>query len=168
MGGTSPGVITTALSAVVGATRDRVWQALTDPAEVIRWDEAMLSLLEPARDYPQVGQHVRWRTRLGTVPVVLHDRPLEVVPEQRLRSAVAMGLFRFDRTWSLHGDNGDGRRTRLGLRLAASNAIPVVGGLVDRFGVRQMAAEYVVTQLRALQGWCEHQPRDPLGCAAPR
>jgi uncharacterized protein YndB with AHSA1/START domain len=158
MGGTSPGVITTALSAVVGATRDRVWQALTDPAEVIRWDEAMLSLLEPARDYPQVGQHVRWRTRLGTVPVVLHDRPLEVVPEQRLRSAVAMGLFRFDRTWSLHGDNGDGRRTRLGLRLATSNAIPVVGGLVDRFGVRQMAAEYVVTKLRALQGWCELQP----------
>jgi hypothetical protein len=34
----------------------------------------------------------------------------------------------------------------------------VVGGLVDRFGVRQMAAEYVVTKLRALQGWCELQP----------
>ena len=151
-------MITTALSAVVGAARDRVWQALTDPAEVIRWDESMLALLEPARDYPQVGQHVRWRTHLGAVPVVLHDRPLEVVPEERLRSSIAMGLFRFDRTWSLHGDNGDGRRTRLGLRLAASSAIPVVGGLVDRFGVRQMAAEYVDTRLRALRVWCERNP----------
>lgn len=146
-------VITTALAVPVGAPRARVWRALTDPAEVIRWDESLLALLAPAGDYPRVGQHVRWRCHLGTVPVVLHDRPLEVILEQRLRSDVSMGLFRFDQTWSLADEAEE--RTRLGLRLAASNSIAVVGGAVDRFDVRRMAAEYVDTKLRALQKWCE-------------
>jgi uncharacterized protein YndB with AHSA1/START domain len=148
-------VITTALAVPVGAPRARVWRALTDPAEVIRWDESLLALLEPADDYPLVGQHVQWRCHLGAVPVVLHDRPLEVVARQRLRSDVSMGLFRFDQTWSLADEVEGSERTRLGLRLAASNSIAVVGGEVDRFDVRRMAAEYVDTKLRSLQKWCE-------------
>ena len=124
---------------------------------MIRWDEQILALLEPVESYPQVGQHVIWRYQLGTVPVVLHDRPTEVVPQERLRSRVDLGLFHFDQTWSLVSEfsNDDVARTRLGLHLSAKNSIHVVGGTVDRFGVRQIAVEYVDGRLRSLQKWCE-------------
>ena len=145
-------VITTALAIHVGAPRARVWRALTDPAEVIRWDESLLALLEPAEGYPRVGQHVKWHYRVGAVPVIFHDRPLEVVNQERLRSQIAMGLFRFDRIWSM-ADEAD--RTRLALSLAVENSIATVAGSVDRFDVRRMAAEYVDSKLRALQKWCE-------------
>jgi len=150
-------VITTAMSAAIGANRARVWRAITDPAEMIRWDEQRLALLEPVENYPQVGQHVSWRYRLGTVSIVLHDRPTEVVPQERLRSRVDLGLFRFDQTWSLVSEisKGEIERTRLGLHLSAHNSIDVVGGTVDRFGVRQIAVEYVDGRLRSLQKWCE-------------
>ena len=39
-------MITTAMSRVIGARRDRVWTALTTPNELIRWDEAVVSLVE--------------------------------------------------------------------------------------------------------------------------
>jgi len=150
-------VITTALSAVIGATRAKVWHAIIDPKQVIRWDEPMRALLEPAKAYPHVGQHVRWRYHLGAIPVVYHERTIEVIPEQRLRSTIAMGLFRFQQTWSLVDESGDPQRTWLGLRLTAANAIPVVSGLVDRFAVRRLSAEYVDTKLHALREWCERQ-----------
>lgn len=152
-------VITTALSAVIGAARPRVWNAIIDPTQVIRWDEPMLALLEPAKGYPREGQHVRWRYHLGAISVVYHERTVEVVPERRLHSTVAMGLFHFQQTWSLVDESGDPRRTRLGLRLTAANAIPVVSGLIDRFGVRRLSAEYVDAKLHALQEWCEKRAR---------
>jgi len=157
MGGSSTAaVITTALSVVIAASRPRVWRAITEPAERIRWDESMLALLEPAEDYPCPGRDARWRYQLGNVPVILRDRPVEVVPGERLRSEVRLGLFRFDQSWSLRDEPGAERRTRLGLRLAASNAIAVVGGVIDRFDVRRLAAEYVDAKLRSLQKWCEN------------
>jgi uncharacterized protein YndB with AHSA1/START domain len=151
-------VITTALSAVIVAARAKVWHAIIDPTQVIRWDEPMLALLEPVHACPHVGQHMRWRYRLGAIPVVYHERTVEVVPEQLLRSMIAMGLFHFQQTWSLVDENGDPQRTRLGLRLSAANALPVVSGLVDRFSVRRLSAEYVDTKLHALQEWCESCP----------
>jgi hypothetical protein len=153
MGGKSAaGVLTTAMSALIHAPRPRVWRALTTPAELIRWDKAILSLLEPADDFPSVGSAARWRYKLGAVPIVLRDRPLEVVEGHRLRSDVSLGLFRFEQTWSLQDDKD---ATRLGIHLAAGNSIPIVGGVVDRFDVRRLAAEYVDGKLRSLRGWCE-------------
>jgi len=161
-------VITTALSAVIGVAREQVWRAIIDPEQVILWDEPMLALLEPAKAYPRVGQHVRWRYHLGRIPVVYHDRPVEVIPERRLRSKIAMGLFRFQQTWSLVDERGNPQRTRLGLRLTAANAIPVVSGLIDRFTVRRLSAEYVDTKLHALQEWCESRSRTPPTCGRRR
>ena len=69
---------------------------------------------------------------------------------------ISLGLFHFQQSWSLADENGDPERTRLGLRLTAANEIPVVSGLIDRFGVRRLAAEYVDTKLHALQNWCEN------------
>lgn len=86
--------------------------------------------------------------------MVLRDRPLEVTPGQRLHSDVTLGLFRFEQTWSL-GPAETSDHTRLGLHLAAASSMAVVGGTVDRFDVRRLAARYVDEKLRALRGWCE-------------
>ena len=82
----------------------------------------------------------------------MRDRPLEVVTGRKLRSAVALGLFHFEQSWTL-ADESDA--TRLGVHLAAGNSIAVVGGVVDRFDVRRLAAEYVDAKLRCLRRWCE-------------
>jgi hypothetical protein len=164
-------VITTAMSTVIGAERARVWRALTSASEVMRWDEHVAGLLDPAPEYPRVGHSVRWRYRLGPVPVVRSERPLEVVPDSRLRCAVALGLFRFDETFQLAREPGSAGRTRLTLKLVAKSSIAVVGGALDRFAVRRLANDYIDARLRALQKWCENPPADAPSearCAAPR
>lgn len=162
-------MITTALSTGVGAPRARVWRALTDPAEIARWDERAEGLLEPAARALAPGRVLRWRYRLAGVPLVFREEVLEVVPDEKLRSAVRLGLFRFEQTFSLADDPADPGRTRLGLRLAAGNAVPVVGGLLDRFAVRRQAAELADARLRALQKWCEtHASAEPLAPGTAR
>lgn len=152
------------MSTVIESPSRRVWRALTVPEEVIRWDERVLALRDPVSGYPAEGQAVRWRYRLGAVPVDLHDRLLEVVPERRLRSAISLGLFRFEQTYTLDASN-DSTRTRLALRIVASNAVPLVGGLLDRFAVRKMASDLVDSNLRAVRTWCE---RDAVPRAVAR
>jgi hypothetical protein len=98
---------------------------------------------------------VRWRYRLHGVPLILHDRPLEVVPEERLRSSISLGLFRFDETYKLQPETPDSRETRLGMKVVASNVLPIVGEILDRFAVRGLAAELVSTSLDAIRRWCE-------------
>jgi len=143
-------VITTALAAVVDAGPADVWRAITEPAELIRWDTAALALIEPGEDWPALGQALVWRYQLGSVPLRLKDTPVEIVPEKRLRSSVSLGSFRFEQSWSLADDEG---RTRVGLSIAARNALPMMGGELDRFDVRRLAAEYVDGKLRGLRGW---------------
>jgi uncharacterized protein YndB with AHSA1/START domain len=150
-------VITVAMATTVSADRARVWRALTDPAELVRWDESLISLVESSDDYPREGQKVRWRYRLGTTTVVLRNELLEVIPGERLRSATAMGLFRFDETFTLSAEAGETERTRLRHKLVAANSLPVVGGLLDRFAVRRLASRIVDSKLRSLQKWCENQ-----------
>jgi hypothetical protein len=153
-------VITTVLAAVVDAERQRVWRAISDPAEVVRWDEPTLALLEAAAGWPRVGSPVVWRYRLGRVPVTLRDRPREVVPAERLHSDVSLGLFRFEQIWTL-ADEGAAGRTRLGLSVAARNSLPVVDGVLDRFDVRRIAAEYADRRLRSLQRFFQPVPPEP-------
>ena len=147
-------VITAAMSMVIGITRKEAWCAITDPAQVMRWDESMLALLEGAPDYPQVGQHVRWRYRFRKVPIVLHDRPLEVVLHERLRCSIDLGLFRFEQTYSLREGVG---RTQVGLRLQTVNSISTLHDEVDRFAVRRIASDFVYSRLQALQTWCNNE-----------
>ncbi len=151
-------VITAAMSMVIGVSREEAWRAITDPAQVIRWDESMLALLEGAPDYPQVGQHVRWRYRFRKVPIVLHDRPLAVVLHERLRCAIDLGLFRFEQTYSLRGGAG---RTQVGLRLQTMNSISTLYDQVDRFAVRRIASDFIYGRLQALQTWCDSHNGDP-------
>ena len=148
-------MITTALSASVGAPRDRVWRALTDPSEVVRWDERALELLEPVAQPLGPGCVLRWRYQVGGVRLELREEVEEVVSLERLLCTAQLGLLRFEETFTLADDAADPARTRLGLRLTAENAVPIVGGLLDRFSVRRQAADFVDYRLRALQKWCE-------------
>jgi uncharacterized protein YndB with AHSA1/START domain len=152
--GGSREVITIAMSAVIDAGPLRVWRALTVPAEVAAWDDSILGPAEAFVDYPESCRPVRWRCRLGGVQTVMHERPLDVEPPGRLRSAISIGSMRYEQTFTLAPEPGSAMRTRLGMRVVASNSIPVVGAVVDRFAVRRLATERVDSTLRSLQKWC--------------
>lgn len=143
------------MSRVIRSPRARIWRALTSVDELIRWDERLLSLEEPAPDYPAPGSRTRWRCLEGSVPVELRRDPLEVIPAQRLHSSMRLGALRFEETWTL-ADEAHGA-TRLSLRLASHNSIPLVGGALDRFDVRRLSAERVDRSLSRLQRWCERK-----------
>ena len=91
----------------------------------------------------------------GTLDLV---RTLEVVEGKRLRSAMALGPFRFDLAFTLEPED-DGVRTRLSAAIAASNVVPVVGGALDRFAVRKLASEIVAQVLEDVRAHCERGRR---------
>jgi uncharacterized protein YndB with AHSA1/START domain len=146
-------LITVAMSKVIRSPRARVWRALVSPEELIRWDERRISLEEPVPDYPTPGRSARWRCWLGSVSVVHCEDALEVVPTERLRSAVRLASFEFEETYTLADQLPDA--TRLSLRLVAKNRLPLYGGELDRFDVRRLSAERVDQTLAQLQRWCE-------------
>ncbi len=146
-------LITIAMSKVIRSPRARVWRALVSPDELIRWDERRISLEAPVPGYPAPGCPARWRWRLGSVTVVHCEDALEVIPTERLRSAVRLASFEFEETYTLSDQTPDS--TRLSLRLVANNTLPLLGGELDRFDVRRLSAERVDQTLAQLQRWCE-------------
>ena len=62
-------MITAAMSMVIGITRKEAWCAITDPAQVIRWDESKLAGLSD----PAPFQVMDW-DQLGS----LHERGFEI------------------------------------------------------------------------------------------
>lgn len=144
------------MSTLITAERDRVWRALTAPSELIRWDEQIIELLDPVPDYPQLGQQVRWRCRIGSIPIVVHQTIQEVQPGERLQSAISRGVLCFDETYTLAQELALPDRTRLSLKIVASNSMPVVDGMMDRFAIRRLSAELIDSRLRAIQKWCEN------------
>lgn len=145
-------MITVSMATVIDTPRERVWRALLSPREMLRWDDRVLRF---ERNGDGAGPQTQWRFRLGSVPVDLRTEPIEVIPERRIRSDVSLGLFRFEATYTLAQDDGEAARTRLALRLAMSNVVPVVGGALDRFDVRRLASGLIGDTLRALRDWCE-------------
>ena len=129
----------------------RVWKALCDPTEVVRWDAGGEAALDARQDYPQPGQHVRWRYASGPFRI-LHDRPQEVVPERRLRSLLALGPFRFDETYTLEA-------VERGCRLTASMDVrvpwPVVGPAIEKLYVGPATRRAMVDSLGAIKRHCE-------------
>jgi uncharacterized protein YndB with AHSA1/START domain len=131
-------VITSTMSTLIGAERDRIWRALTNPSELIRWDEQLVALLDPAPDFPQLGQRVRWRYRIGSVPVVVHQTIRGVQPGEILQSAISRGVFSFDETYTLAVDAALPDRTRLSLRVATSNFKSGVKTTPERSAARRV------------------------------
>jgi uncharacterized protein YndB with AHSA1/START domain len=146
------------MSVVIESDRQRVWRALTEPDQVVAWDDRMLSAVDMPRDYPFAGQHIRWRYRLGSVQVVLHERPREITPSQRLSSTLSVGSLRFEQTYTLSEEQDDPSRTRLGMKLVATSEVPVMGAVIDRFRVRKLAAERIDETLRSVKLWCQKNP----------
>lgn len=152
------------MARILRAGRDRVWRALADPAEIAAWDATHGNggVLDASAPYPEPGTAVRWRYRLGGVPTVMQDLPVEVVPSEKLRAVLTLGPLRLEQTWSLLADPAPGApdapRTRLALKIAASNAVAVVGGVIDRFEMRRLVTERVGGSLDAVQAWCERDP----------
>lgn len=139
----------------IDAAPARVWRALCDPAEVVRWDMGLAGPIDAPADYPRPGQHVRWRYTSGPFRI-LHDRPQEVVSERTLRSLLAVGPFRFDETYTLepHGD----RCTLMATMLVRAPA-PLIGRLIERAYIGPATRTTVSASLRAIKRHCETDVR---------
>ena len=135
----------------IAAPRARVWRALCDPAEVLQWDTGVAEALEAPVDYPQPGQHVRWRYTNGPFRI-LHDRPQEVVAERTLRSLLTVGPFRFDETYTLEA-HGAGCRLTAAMKVYAPP--PILGALVERCYLGPRTQATVTASLQAIKRHCE-------------
>jgi len=139
----------------IEAPPGRVWRALVDPAAVVRWDSTVVAALDAPADYPQPGQHVRWRCR-GTTEL-LHDRPQEVEPEWRLRSVLEFGRQRLDETYTLEETPDGGTALHLHIDLSVRARLiagPILLHLVDGPSVRRAFD----TSLINLKFYCEMSP----------
>ena len=132
---------------------ERVWRALTVPAEVVQWDSGVTEPLDAPPDYPQVGQRVRWRYRYGPIPLILHDHPSEVVPNSTLRSSISLGPFAFDEIYRLCSP--DPLETLLSAKLTLSSKVPIIGSLLERVAGAPLARATVRTSLQAIKRHCE-------------
>lgn len=125
------------------------------------WDENLLSALDSEEMYPTAGRTMRWRYHLGSVPIVMKDQPIEVVPGRKLHSKITLGPLHFDQTYTLspeHDATGgtEGVKTQLGMKVIASNSAAVLGAVVDRFEIRRITVDRVDATLRAVTKWCEN------------
>ena len=81
------------------ASPERVWRALTEPSEVSAWDG--VEPLSVPGGYPLAGQRARWRTRVGPIPLVLHDRVTAVETGRRLASVIDVGFVHVEEEYRL-------------------------------------------------------------------
>lgn len=138
----------------INAPIPRVWRALCDPAEVVRWDTGVVEPIDAPADYPQPGQHVRWRYSNGPFRT-LHDRPQEVVVEGTLRSLISIGPLRFDETYTLlPRDSG----TRLSTAMRVFVPLLFGGPLTERVYAGPESRRTVAASMAALKRYCEQAP----------
>jgi uncharacterized protein YndB with AHSA1/START domain len=141
------------LSVEIKASAGRVWGALCDPDEVVQWDSGVTQALDAPPDYPQPGQHVRWRLRSGLFRL-LHDRPVEVVPPRKLRSLLNLGPYEMDEAYSLT-ETAEG--TRLDLDVALRARIPIVASAIERRHAGPETRRGFEESLQGLKRFCEHE-----------
>ena len=130
--------------AEIEASRRRVWQALTDPAEVCRWTG--LEAADVPGGYPAPGQHARWGLRFGPVTLTLHDRVVAVEPPARLAADLAVAFVRVGEEYRL--DEGPAG-TVLVSRNVVRSTVPGLGPLA-----RALVARDVRSSLASLATFC--------------
>jgi len=135
----------------IDAPPARVWRALCDPVEVVQWDSGVVEALDAPADYPQPGQHVRWRYANGPFRM-LHDRPREVVPERTLRSIITLGPLWFDETYALEAIDAG---CRLSAQMRVRAPLPPIGWLIERLYAGPQARATVTASLAAIKQHCE-------------
>jgi uncharacterized protein YndB with AHSA1/START domain len=140
-----------AVSVEIDAPPSRVWRALCVPAEVVRWDTGVVGAIDAPADYPQPGQHVRWRYSNGPFRL-LHDRPQEVVTERMLRSLISVGPTEMDETYALEAIDGG---TRLTATMRVRVRWPVAGVIAERAVFGPATRRAVTASLKAIKLHCE-------------
>jgi uncharacterized protein YndB with AHSA1/START domain len=140
------------LNTDISAPPARVWRALCDPSEVVRWDTGVVEPLDAPADYPQPGQHVRWRYA-GPFRT-LHDRPQEVVLERTLRSLISIGPLRFDETYTLEPRDGG---TCLSAAMRVFVPLLLGGPLTGRLYAGPESRRTVAASMAALKRYCESE-----------
>jgi uncharacterized protein YndB with AHSA1/START domain len=155
------------MSAVIESDRARVWRALTDPVERAAWDERIVSRVEAPSNTPLFDTGIRWRYRLGSVQLVMHEVTGEVQPLERLEVSLRMGSLRLEQIFTLRSESGRPTTTHLGMKVRARNSVPVMGEVIDRFEVRTIAAEHIDSTLGSIQKWCAEHPKPARETRAP-
>lgn len=140
----------------IDAEVERVWRALTVPDEVVCWDSGVVEAVDAPHDYPRAGQHVRWRYRLGRLPLILHDRPTRVETNTILCSDIRLGPFDLVETYTLRHQSAG--TTQLTAELVVSSSVALVGTLLERLVAQPLARSTVHSSLAAIKHHCE-QPR---------
>jgi uncharacterized protein YndB with AHSA1/START domain len=140
-------VITTHIDAPVA----RVWRALCDPAEVVRWDAGVIAATDPPVDYPRPGQTVLWRYRSEQWPELV-DRPQEVVPERKLHSILELGPYYMDETYSLEARDG---RTLVTTTVELTVGRGVLGPALERLWAGRGVRKGFEASLEGLRRYCE-------------
>jgi hypothetical protein len=125
----------------------------------MRWDTGIVAPIDAPADYPRPGQHVRWRYRLGPLPMILHDRPTEVVAEKTLRASIQLGPYAFDEIYTLTAETA--ARTALSASLSLSSNLPLVGPWLERWPGASLARATVRQSLAAIKAHCEAEPSRP-------
>jgi len=127
----------------IAASPERVWRALTVPEEVTAWDGVTPLVVAP--DYPVVGQHARWRTALGPLPLVLHDRITVVDAPSRFAARIDVGFVHVEEEYQL--SVGAAGATVLVTDDAVSSRVPGLGWLAVWLTQREVTAS--MARLRA-------------------
>ncbi len=180
-------MITVALTATIDATGERVWRSIVDPSERPFWDDRILGEIKvPLTDRPtRRAPHrrtrrantpnstapircTRWRFRFSGIPLVLVDETHRMEGHERLFGRISIGSMHFEQTITIVEERDEsGPRTRLGMKLVASNTIAVIGELVPRLEVQRFVIEYVDTTLRLIRKHCEADARSALAAQTP-
>jgi hypothetical protein len=153
------------VSVEIHAPPERVWRALTEPDEVIRWSDVSVALDAPA-DYPQPGHHVRWimssrlprwmpADRDAAGNTILHDRPLHVVPQRLLRAEISFGPVVLDETYRVEPEAA---LTRVAADVHVRVRVPLAGPLIARVYALGAVRSSMQASLRALKRHCETLP----------
>ncbi|MCH2169368.1 hypothetical protein MK489_01180 [Myxococcota bacterium] len=159
-------MITVTMATVVKCDRSRAWEALTRPSEIVLWNERLVEALDIPIDYPASGQHVRWRYRLGLIPIRLDEHIVDVCDGISIRSQLKLGPLRCLATQTLaRGTNPE--TTRVALKIQATNSVPVVGGVANRFDVRTVVSSFIDNRLRGLEKWLNGTVTSPNAESGP-
>ncbi len=141
-------------SVVVESDLARVFQAITDPAEVIKWGEGVEGLLEDDGTYPTVGRTYRWRYRLFGIPMTLTDTFTQIdlaggfVSENRMYlPGMKRPFLEWDEIYVL---TQDGPNVVIQNRINMTFRLKGIAPLLNRFLVQGIAQSQVQDSLAAL------------------
>jgi len=147
-------VLTLAFIARASASPRVVSRVLTDSALVADWLPGFEAWREEPPALLSPNNTLRFRAKRHGVPVQAELHVLGVTP-RRLRAQMRLGLLDFTATFSISPAVDDAHATRLGLAITVESELPVVGGSLDRFSVREQASQLAESMLAALSAAAE-------------